>query len=90
MNRLMNILTFAFLSLVALVATVILWPFALAGFLALALSGLKFNRWISSGLALVLVVKHNKPRRDNHYQPFSFDDFPDHNPNPVIDARPRW
>jgi hypothetical protein len=19
--------------------------------------------------------KHNKPRRDNHYQPFSFDDF---------------
>jgi hypothetical protein len=56
MNRLMNILIFAFLSLVALVATVILWPFAVAGFLALALSGMKFNRWISSGLALVLVV----------------------------------
>jgi len=56
MNRLMNTLIFAFLSLVALVATVILWPFAVAGFLALFLSGMKFNRWVSSGLALVLVV----------------------------------
>ena len=24
----------------------------------------------------VLIEEHNKPRRDNHYQPFSFDDFP--------------
>jgi hypothetical protein len=52
----MNTLILAFLSLVALVATVILWPFAVAGLLALVLSGMKFNRWVSSGLALVLVV----------------------------------
>jgi hypothetical protein len=56
MNRLMNTLVFVLLSLVALVATVILWPFAVAGFLALLISGMKFNRWVSSSLALVLVV----------------------------------
>lgn len=56
MNRLMNTIMFVLLSLVALVATVILWPFAVAGLLALVISGMRFNRWVSSGLALVLVV----------------------------------
>jgi hypothetical protein len=56
MNRLMNTLILTFLCLVALVAAVVLWPFAVTALLALVLSGMKFNRWVSSGLALVLVA----------------------------------
>jgi hypothetical protein len=52
----MNTLILTFLCLVALVAAVVLWPFAVTGLLALVLSGMKFNRWVSSGLALVLVA----------------------------------
>ena len=52
----MKTLLFAFLCLVALVATVLLWPFAVTGLLAVILSGMKFNRWVSSALALVLAI----------------------------------
>jgi hypothetical protein len=34
--------------------------------------------------------RHNKPRHDNPYQPFCFDDFPYYNTNPVIDVGSRW
>lgn len=56
MNRMMNTLLLALLCLVALVATVLLWPFAVTGLLAVAVSGMKFNRWVSSSLAFVLAV----------------------------------
>ena len=51
-----SILKFAFFCLLALIAAVALWPFAVAGMLAFALSGMKFNRWVSSGAAVSLVV----------------------------------
>jgi hypothetical protein len=56
MNQFMNTLKFALFILVALVASVILWPFAVAGYLAFFISGMKFNRWVSSGLAIALVI----------------------------------
>jgi hypothetical protein len=52
----MNTLILAFLCLAALAVTLILWPFAIAGLLALVLSGMKLNRWVSIGIALILVV----------------------------------
>ena len=54
MNRMLNTFLFAFLCFLALVATVLLWPFAVTGLLAVILSGMKFNRWISSALAIIL------------------------------------
>ncbi len=52
----MNTLKLVLLSLVGLAAAVVLWPFAIAGLLAYALAGMTFNRWVSSGVALGLVV----------------------------------
>lgn len=56
MKRILNTLVFVLLSLVALVATVLLWPFAVTALMAVMLSGMKFNRLISSALAFVLTV----------------------------------
>lgn len=56
MNRLMNRIAFVILCAVSMCAMAVLWPFAVAGVLSLAISGMKFNRRVSSGLALVLVL----------------------------------
>jgi hypothetical protein len=42
--------------ILALLATLIGWPFSVAGILAYLVSGMKFNRWISSLFALLAVV----------------------------------
>lgn len=52
----MKIVILVLLCIVALVAAVVLWPFAVTGFLVLVVSGIKSNRWWSSGLSLALVV----------------------------------
>lgn len=41
---------------VALLAVIFFWPFAVAGITAFFVSGLKFNRWISSATAMVTVI----------------------------------
>ena len=44
------------LSIVSLVAAIILWPFSVAGIVAYFVSGMRFNRWVSSGFALLAAI----------------------------------
>lgn len=41
---------------VSIVAAIFLWPFAVAGIIAYFASGMRFNRWVSSGAALLTAI----------------------------------
>jgi len=56
MNHPQNIFKFTLLNLIALAVAVIFWPYALAGLFASAISRMKYHYWVSSSVALVLVV----------------------------------
>jgi general stress protein CsbA len=56
MNRPLEALKFALLNLLALGVAILFWPYALAALFALAISGMKLNRWVSSVVAFALVV----------------------------------
>ena len=43
-------------SVITLVCAMILWPFAIAGVVAYFLSGMRENRWVLSGIALIAAV----------------------------------
>ena len=44
------------LIIVSLVAAIFFWPFAVAGIVAFLVSGMRFNRWVSSVFALLTAV----------------------------------
>jgi hypothetical protein len=56
MKRTANITKEIVLGIAFLIAAIFLWPFAVAGVLAFLASGMKFNRWISSGFALIATI----------------------------------
>jgi|GEM_PF-3032355 len=56
MKQAANMIKVIALSTISLVAAVILWPFSVAGVIAYLVSGMRFNRWVSSGFALLAAV----------------------------------
>jgi hypothetical protein len=56
MNRATTILKVIALSIVSLVAAIFFWPFAVAGISAFFVSGMRFNRRVSSAFALLAAV----------------------------------
>jgi hypothetical protein len=49
------------LFIVSLLAAILLWPFAVAGIAAYFVAGMKFNRWVASGFALLSVLVWRLP-----------------------------
>ena len=45
-----------FLHICTIVLAIVLWPFAITGAVSYFISGMRFNRWVSSGLSLCLAV----------------------------------
>ncbi len=56
MKRKVTILKAVALIIVSLVAAIFFWPFAVGGIVAFFVSGMRFNRWISSVVALLTAV----------------------------------
>ena len=56
MNRAMSSAYSTLLCLISLILAAAFWPFAVGGLLAVVLSGMKFNRFVSSAVALFVAV----------------------------------
>lgn len=56
MKRTTNLVKIIALTTLSLVAAIFFWPFAVGGMVAFFVSGMRYNRWVSSAFALFIAI----------------------------------